>query len=257
MFNPPLCWPINGIWFRGSLPPQPHSPSFLPTSWLHLLSLLSYLFPFPGDNRIPQSLIFGLFSFYRTLFFRLTSVSPICPSPSFGTSSPNLFHVLQLTRYPKHNISKLTPYSSETPLHLQCSPVQLMTATSSPSSKSFHVTLDVDACLSPTLHIWPSGSLAETIKADSESERLTTPTASSPTQVIIISGLVQWFPNSAALWDHPRILKNTNAWLPPPWYVDLIGTGCDLGTGIFHPSLGESHEHQNLGIPGIDAIIAT
>ena len=73
MFNPPLCWPINGIWSRGSLPPQPHTPSFLPTSWLHLLSLLSYLLLFPGDNRIPQSLIFGLFSFYHTLFFLLVS----------------------------------------------------------------------------------------------------------------------------------------------------------------------------------------
>ena len=49
---------------------------------------------------------------------------------------------------------KLSPHSPETPLHLQCSPVQLMTATSSPSYKSFHVTLDVDACLSSTLHIW-------------------------------------------------------------------------------------------------------
>ena len=150
---------------RGSLSPQSHTPSFLPASWLHLLSLLSCLLLFSGDNRIPQSLIFGLFSFYHALLsFSLTSVSPICPSPSCGTSSPSLFHVLQFTRYPKRNTSKLTPYSPETPLHLHCPPVQLMTAASSPSSKPFHVILDVDACLSPTLHIWPSGRLAETVK---------------------------------------------------------------------------------------------
>ena len=35
---------------------------------------------------------------------------------------------------------------------------------------------------------------------------LTPSTASSPTQVIIISGLVQWFSNFAALWDYPRVL---------------------------------------------------
>ena len=35
---------------------------------------------------------------------------------------------------------------------------------------------------------------------------LTLSTASSPTQVIIISGLGQWFSNFAALWDYPRVL---------------------------------------------------
>ena len=35
---------------------------------------------------------------------------------------------------------------------------------------------------------------------------LTPSTASSPTQVIIISGLVQWFSNFTALWDYPRVL---------------------------------------------------
>ena len=62
--------------------------------------------------------------------------------------------------------------------------------------------------------MWPSGRLAETIKADSESEHVSPRPLLPLLLVIIISGLVQWLPNSAALWDHPRILKNTNAWLP-------------------------------------------
>ena len=68
-----------------------------------------------------------------------------------------------------------------------------MTATSSPSYTSFHVTLDVDACLSSTLHIWLSGSLAETIKACSESEHvspspLLPPLRKSLSSLVLVSG---------------------------------------------------------------------
>lgn len=66
--------------------------------------------PQSNNNRLPQSIVFGLFSFFPT--FTLFCRFKLHLWRSTDISSRNLFHVLLLTRHPKHTSKHTDPSSS-------------------------------------------------------------------------------------------------------------------------------------------------